>query len=199
VTSAEPGFRHPQDRPDGAGGDPDPEPDQLTLDPPIPPARILARQLHHQLTHLDRRLRTAGATVRIHPPARHQLPMPAHQRRRSHKERRPHSPRQHAAEHSQHSAITRAKLWTPDLALKRAQLVTQDEDLDLLLALRPNPQDKQLQQPPQHPIEKRQHNAPRTTHLDRRAYTRNAGQRPGITRRISPARDLGFRHSHGAR
>jgi hypothetical protein len=41
----------PEDRPYGAGGELDLEPDQLTLDPPVPPARVLPRQPHHELTH----------------------------------------------------------------------------------------------------------------------------------------------------
>ena len=96
--------------------------------------------------------------------------MPAQKRRRRHKERRPRPSRQRPAERGQQSPIARTKLRTSDLPLQHAQLVAQDEDLDLLLALRPHPQNEQLQQPPQHPVEKRQHHALRTTHLDRRAY-----------------------------
>jgi hypothetical protein len=71
-----------QDRPDGAGREPDAKSHQLTLDPPVPPARILPRQPQHQLTHSDRRPRTAGATMCIRPATSHKLPMPAQNRRR---------------------------------------------------------------------------------------------------------------------
>jgi hypothetical protein len=143
-----------QNRPDGAGREPDPEPDKLTLDPPIPPAGILASQPQHQLTHSGWRPRTARATMSIRPPARHQLAMPAQQCRRRHEERRPRRTRKRATERSQQSAITSVKLRTYDLAFQHLQLVAQDENLNLLAALRPHPQDVQLQQPPQHPVQK---------------------------------------------
>jgi hypothetical protein len=54
--------------------------------------------------------------------------------------------------------------------LQQLQLMTQHEDLDLLHPLRAHPQHEQLEQPPRQPVQKRQHHAPRTTHLDNRAY-----------------------------
>src|SRR5919198_2410155 len=44
-----------EDRPDRAGGELDAEPDQLALDPPVPPARVLSREPNDELTHLGRR------------------------------------------------------------------------------------------------------------------------------------------------
>src|SRR6266516_3689347 len=61
----------PEDLPDGAGSERDAEPEKLTLDAPIPPARVLAGQPHHQLAHVDRRPGTAGTAVRIRPAPRH--------------------------------------------------------------------------------------------------------------------------------
>ena len=55
----------------GAGRERDDEPEEFALDPPVPAARVLARQPHHQLTHVDRRPGTAGATMRTRPAARH--------------------------------------------------------------------------------------------------------------------------------
>jgi hypothetical protein len=92
--------------------------------------------------------------MRIRPPARQELAMPAQQRRRRHEERRPRRTRKRATERSKQSAITRVKPRTCDLALQHLQLVAQHEDLDLLRALRPHPQDVQFQQPPQHPVQK---------------------------------------------
>jgi hypothetical protein len=76
---------------------------------------------------------------------------------------------QHATERSKQSTITCMKLRTCDLAFQHPQLVAQHTDLDLLCLLGAHPQHKQLQQPAQHPVQKRQHHAPRTTHLDDRA------------------------------
>src|SRR6266536_3293230 len=75
-----------------------------------------------------------------------------------------HARRGSATKRRQQSPISRLKLRTPDLPLQHEQLVAQHEDLDLLLTLRPQPQHEQLQQPPQRPVQKRQHGASRTTH-----------------------------------
>jgi hypothetical protein len=45
--------------------------------------------------------------------------------------------------------------------LKQSQLVAQEKDLDLLLALREEAQNEQLEQLPQRPVKKRQNNPPR--------------------------------------
>jgi len=63
-------------------------------------------------------------------------------------------PETHPTQRSQESPISRTKLRTSRLALEQLQLVTQDENLDFLRPLRTHPQQKQLQQPPQRPIEK---------------------------------------------
>src|SRR5436190_9523874 len=133
-----------------------------------------ARRTTSSRTTLRRR-RTTGTTMRIPPAARHQLAMPPQQHRRPHQKRRPRPPRQRRTERRQQSPISRPKPRAPDLPPQHPQLMAQHQDLDLLLTLRAQPQHKQLQQPPQHPIEKRQHHAPRMTHLDRRPYRPSPG------------------------
>src|SRR5919198_2221959 len=59
-----------EDRPDRAGGDLDAEADQLALDLPVPPARVLPREPHDQLTHLGRRPGPAQTPQRAGPAAR---------------------------------------------------------------------------------------------------------------------------------
>jgi hypothetical protein len=46
------------------------EPNELALDPPVSPARVLARQPQDQLAHVGGRLRTTRTTMRIRPAAR---------------------------------------------------------------------------------------------------------------------------------
>src|SRR6266545_2926862 len=77
-----------QNRPDGACGQLDPEPEQLALDPPVAPARVLPRQPHHERTHLGASRWASGTPMRIRPAARDQLAMPTHKRRRRDEHRR---------------------------------------------------------------------------------------------------------------
>src|SRR4051794_32470977 len=130
-----------QDRPHRARRKLDTEPDQLALDPPVAPTRILARKPRHQLPDLHPGRRPAGAPVRIPPAACHQLAVPAQQRPRRHKRRSPpRLPRQHPAERRQQRPISLRQLWPSDLPLEHAELVAQQKDLDLLLPLRTTPQ-----------------------------------------------------------
>ncbi len=133
--------------------------------------------------------------MRIRPAARHQLPMPAQKRRRRHQERRPHPSRQRPTKRGEQRPIVWAKLRTSDLALEHVQLVAQNEDLDLLLPVRAHPQHKQLQQPPQHPVQEQEHRAPRTTHLERRPYRH--GTHVQRANRTPTTDDLNFRHPQG--
>src|SRR5262249_45727939 len=77
-----------EDRPDRARGQRDPETDQLPLDPPVTPTRVLPCEPNDKLPDLDRCRRPARAAMRTHPPARAQLPMPAQKRARPHEQRR---------------------------------------------------------------------------------------------------------------
>jgi hypothetical protein len=59
--------------------------------------------------------------------------------------------------------IRLGQLRTSDLPLEHAQLMAQQQDLDLLLPLGTTPQDHKFQQPPQRAVEKGQSHSPRTT------------------------------------
>jgi hypothetical protein len=149
-----------EDRPDRARGEPDPEPDQLPLDPPVAPAGVLLGEPHHELTDLRRGRRSARTAARVRPAARDQLAVPTQQRRRRHKHGSPpRLPRQRTAERRQQRPISRRQPRTSNLTLQYPQLLAQHQNLDLLLRLRPTSEHDQLEQPPQRPIEKRQERA----------------------------------------
>src|SRR6266511_5951610 len=91
--------------------------------------------------------------MRIRPAARDQLAMPAQECRRRHKRRPlPHPTWQHPTERSQQRPIGFRQLRTSDLTLQYSNLMAQQQDLDLLLPLRPAPKHDQLQQPSQRPV-----------------------------------------------
>jgi len=64
-----------------------PEPDQLALDASVAPARVLARQVYHELTQLRSRWQGSRTPMRTRPTARNQLAMPTQDRRRPHEQR----------------------------------------------------------------------------------------------------------------
>ena len=79
-------------------------------------------------------------------------------------------PRQHTAERREQRPISRREPRPSDLTLQHAKLVAQQQDLDLLLPLGATPEHDELEQPPQRPIEKRQHHTLTTTRHRRRPY-----------------------------
>jgi hypothetical protein len=125
-----------EDRPDDAGCELDPEADELALDPPVAPARVLARQPHPELAHLDGCVRATGTAMRIRPTARDQFAVPTQQRPRT-DEQRPLSglPWQQAAKCRQQRPIGLRQLRTSDLTVQHPQLMAEQQNLDLLLAL----------------------------------------------------------------
>jgi hypothetical protein len=68
---------------DRRGRYPDAESGQLTADPPVAPARILACQPQHHGPHIGRHARASAPAGRLAPLAAHERPMPAQQRARS--------------------------------------------------------------------------------------------------------------------
>jgi hypothetical protein len=154
----------PQDRPDGARRELDPESDQLALNPPVAPTRVLAREPHHQLAQVQGRSGATRTPMRVRPATRNKLTVPAqHRPRRRERRSPPRLPRQHATERGKKRPVSLRQLRTSDLPLKHSQLVAEEKDLDLLLPLSPTPEHDQLKQPPKRPIEKRQNHASRTT------------------------------------
>jgi hypothetical protein len=93
--------------------------------------------------------------------------MPAQQRRRRHQERWPGTSREYAAQRRQQDPVSRLGPRTSNLTLKQTQLLAQDEDLDLLGALRAHPEHKQLKHTPQGPVDQRHNDLQRPRHLDR--------------------------------
>jgi len=84
--------------------------------------------------------------------------VPAQQRRRRNKRRSPpRPPGQHPAERRQQRPIRLRQLRTSDLTLEHAQLVAQQQDLDLLFPLGAKAEHDQLEQTPQRPIEQGNH------------------------------------------
>src|SRR5262249_11126047 len=70
----------PENRPDRARGELDPEPDQLALDPPVAPARVLTSKPHHQLTDPRSGRRSTRRAVGAPPPSPKTPPVPAQHR-----------------------------------------------------------------------------------------------------------------------
>jgi hypothetical protein len=68
-------------------------------------------------------------------------------------------PRQSATEGREQSTIRRLEPGASDLAPEHAQLVAQDENLDLLRVLQAKPQSQQLEQTPKRPVQKRKRHA----------------------------------------
>jgi Phosphatidylethanolamine-binding protein len=82
--------------------------------------------------------------------------------------------RQHAAECSQKRPIRGRQLRTSYLALQHAQLMTKQQDLDLLLPFGATAEHRQFQQPPQRPVKKRQNDTLRAARHGRRPYRSGA-------------------------
>ena len=78
-----------QDRPHGAGRDPDTESGELALDPPVAPTRVLPRQPHDQRTDTSVGRGPARPPMRIRPTAREQRAVPATDRLRPHEHAAP--------------------------------------------------------------------------------------------------------------
>jgi hypothetical protein len=84
--------------------------------------------------------------MRIRPPTRYQLAVPAQQRRGRHEQRSlPRRPWQHAAERRQQRPISLRQLRASDLTLQHSQLVAQQQDLDLILPLGATAKHEQLE------------------------------------------------------
>jgi hypothetical protein len=74
-----------QDRPNGAGGDPDTESCELALDPPVAPAGVLAREPQDQRADIRIGRGPARPPTRMSPTPRDQRAVPATDRLRPHK------------------------------------------------------------------------------------------------------------------
>jgi hypothetical protein len=122
----EPGCR--EDASDGAGADPVAQADQLTLDPAVPPGRILFGQAQHQVADLAADRRTAGP-VRVGPVPLDQPAMPGQQRRRGDDPVCPQPARQDLGQRRQHRPVRPRQAGLADLAAQDRHLVTQHQQL----------------------------------------------------------------------
>jgi hypothetical protein len=117
------------------GGDADAEFAQLTDDPDIAPAGVLARHSQDEFAHLASDRRSAGTPVRVRPVARNEAAMPAQQRLRSRQKRPPRTARQHPTERGEHEPVARLEPRPAHLSAQDRQLVSQHEDLEFLRAV----------------------------------------------------------------
>ena len=141
-------------------GNPQPELAQLADDPPVAPARVLAREPQNQLLEFRVERRPTEPTARVGPAAGHQPAMPAQQRLRADRERRPRRSRQRPAQRREQRAISRARSRPSELAPRDRELVAEHQDLDLLALARAQPQREQLKHSAYRPIEERPEHAP---------------------------------------
>src|SRR6266508_6490492 len=128
---------------------------ELADDPFVSPVWVLARETQDQLAERALEPGSPGPPVRVRPPARDQLPVPAKQCLRLEREDCPRGPRQRAAQRRQQRAIRPRQLRPRDLPAEDRQLVAEDEDLQLLRATRPPQQPHQREQVPDNEIHKR--------------------------------------------
>ena len=98
----EPGFG--QDPPDGSRADAVPETEELTLDAPVSPSRVLPGQPPDQLADLLRD-RRAPCGIRIGPLVLHHAPVPGEQRGGCRDPVQPQMLRQQPRERGDHSAV----------------------------------------------------------------------------------------------
>src|SRR6266545_2555284 len=108
---------------------------QLAADPPMAPARILAREPQHQLANLSRERRPSAPSGRLPPLPAHERAMPTKQR-----------PQQVTSDGRQQGSISCATLRPRNLAAENLELVTQHKQLDvfhLQAAAAPNERTKQ--------------------------------------------------------
>jgi len=105
--------------------------EQLALDPPVTPARVLPGQAQDQLSTLGDQTRASapGAAGEQRPLAPDEIAMPAQQGLGADQEAGPGRARQPLAEAGEQEAISRPPAWPLDLALENAQLVPENQEL----------------------------------------------------------------------
>src|ERR1017187_7371656 len=117
--------------------DHDAELPQLTDDPEIAPARVLARETKDECDDLS--IERVGRDVlgrRVGPVSANELPVPPHQRCGRNEEGGPTLARQESRERRQHDTIGRGEPRSRHLTTEHRELVTKDRDLDVLVIWR---------------------------------------------------------------
>src|SRR6266576_1906988 len=131
-----------EDLPDRRRGDRMAETDELAVDTPVTPGRILRRDPHDQCPEPRADRRAVPTSLRIRPVPGDKTAMPAQQGRRRNEERgRPPLPVEHPTEPREHHAIAVVETRPWVLAAKHRELVAQHEDLDIFGTLPPTTQD----------------------------------------------------------
>ncbi len=113
-----------QDHPHRAGRKSVAEPGEFTVDPPVPPGRVLRGQTQHQLAQLGCRGSAAGAAVsRLVPSPCHQIPVPAQHRFGGHDPMQSASLGQPPGQRCEDSAVRPGQPWPAHLAPEHGDLV----------------------------------------------------------------------------
>ena len=115
----------------GSCADAVPETEELTLDAPVSPPRVLPGQPPDQRTDLLRDRRAPGG-IRIGPFVPHQAPVPREQRGGCHDPVQPQVPGQQPRERGEHSAVGPVRFRAGDLAAQDCDLMPQYQDLYVL-------------------------------------------------------------------
>src|SRR5439155_738593 len=109
-------------------------------DPAVAPVGILPRESQDQTAQRMLERRPAGLLVRIRTASSDELAVPRQQRLWLHWEARPRGSRQRATQRGEQRAVNSAEAWTAALATQDRQLVSQEQNLELLRARRPGQQ-----------------------------------------------------------
>ncbi len=138
---------------DRGGGHDDTELGQLALYAHVAPPAVLSGQAHDELCRDWVEWRPARSSVWIGPASANGVAMPAQHCGRSDQERRPPRARQEAPEQGQQSPVSWLELRLFHLAAKHVELVTEDQDLDVLVGVGHSPPPKDLDEPNGEPVE----------------------------------------------
>jgi hypothetical protein len=132
-----------QRRTDRGGRDLHTKPVELPLDALVAPAWVLPGQTDDQLLDLLIQWRSSRST-RVGPRAGDQPPMPTQQRVGLDEEARPADSGEDAADRGEQGAVSRLQPRAWNLAAQHAELVAQDEDLQVLAGVAAAEQGEQL-------------------------------------------------------
>jgi hypothetical protein len=142
----------------------DPETLELADDPFVSPVRVLPSETKDQIAERALEPRSPRPPLRVCPPARDQLAVPAKQRLRPEREGQPARPRERAAQRREQRSIRSCQRRPRGLAAEDRQLMAEDEDLQLLRSTRTPQQPHQREQVPDNEIHERPEQAASLDH-----------------------------------
>jgi hypothetical protein len=140
---------------DSGVGDPIAKLEEFALDPALAPTWVFGGDADDQAAHHlgDRRPSATESAAESSPPSADQFPVPAEECGRS-KEQTP--GRQSAAESCQDQAVRWKQLWLLDMAAKDGDLVSDGQQLEIALGLRPGANQEQVEEQSHQGIDGRQ-------------------------------------------